>query len=173
MNENIEYLLLYSREKRLFCVSSADIWYIEADADYSYIYLIDKGDAIKVSKQLHVMEGIINKWFPSNCKYYYRVGRSLIINVKHLDYISTEDKKIYLSDRSSEVYLDGYKRGYKDGYDTGYSDGKSGKRPSVPSALHPATREIKVSEKALSEFRKKIEVRVNEKMENNTIEKVK
>lgn len=173
MNEHIEYLLLYSREKRLVCISSADIWYIEADADYSYIYLIDKGDAIKVSKQLHVMKELINKWFPSNCKYYYRVGRSLIINVKHLDYISTEDKKIFLSDRRSEVYLNGYKQGYKDGYDTGYSDGKSGKRPFVSSVLYPANREIKVSEKALSEFRKEIEGRVNEKTENNTFEKVK
>lgn len=167
-----EFLLISCNNRgELKHIASSEIWYIEAEENYSNIFLTN-GKKLVVCIQLGIFNNLIKKWFPYNHKYFCRVGRSLIINKKYLSSFNVSQREIVLADKRSDVYMEGFLDGYKTGYDAGYLDRDGCKRPLISSAVHPSVKVLKASEDALRELKKEIEKDVIEKIENNvSIEK--
>lgn len=168
MNEHEEYLLLAGAKGETRHISSNDICYIEAEGRHSTLYL-NTGKSINMNILLGDFSKLIDKWFPFNHKYFYRVGKSLIINKKYLSAFHVSDGEVYLSDNRTEFYLEGFKAGYK----AGYSDRDKNRNPYIPSYSNPAVVTLNVSEKALRDFKKEIEKNLTQKNEitqKNSIE---
>ena len=157
MNEYDEYLLLGGGGGETKHISSNDICYIEADGRYSNLYL-NNGEVIYLNIKLGEFNELIDKWFPFNHKFFYRIGKSLIINRKYLAAFYVSKGVILIADNRSE-YIEGYKAGYK----AGYTDKEKGRSPYMTSSPHPEVKILSASEKALKEFRDKIEEKISRK----------
>ena len=156
MNEYDEYLLIGGGGETKH-ISSNDICYIEADGRYSNLHL-NNDEVIYLNINLGEFNKLIEKWFPFNCKYFYRIGKSLMINRKYLASFYVSKGIIFIADNRSE-----YIEGYKAGYNAGYSDKEKGKSPYRPSSPHPEPKILTASEKALREFRDKIEEKTSKR----------
>ncbi|MBR1991977.1 MAG: LytTR family transcriptional regulator DNA-binding domain-containing protein [Bacteroidales bacterium] len=110
-------------------IDSADICYILASKNSSYIYLTN-GERIHVLMQI----GKIYKKIQSSLETYkdfYKIGRSLIVNRTNLSAMNVSEQQLIFSDKRSEAYLKGYTAGYSDGY----SDSRLGKPSRLPLDL--------------------------------------
>lgn len=158
MNDYDEYLLITGEKNgETKHISSNDICYIEAAGRDSIFYL-NNDEELYLGISLGDFEKLIVEWFPFNHKYFYRIGKSLMINRKYLDAFYVSKGKIILAETRSE-YLIGYKAGYK----AGYSDRDNNKTSFLPSSPHPAVKELSASEQALSDFKKKIEEKLSKR----------
>ena len=138
-------------------IFSSSICYMEAMGHYSMLYL-NNGEELYLNIDLKKFEKLINKWFRFSYRYFYRVGKSLIINRKYLDAFYVSKGKMILSENRSE-YLEGYKAGYQ----AGFSDRDKNKYLTMPSSPRPESIELDVSEKALKDFRNMIEEKISKK----------
>lgn len=158
MNEYDDYLLINGgKEGETKQITSSSICYIEADSHYSILYL-NNGDVLYLKIDLKEFEKLIKVWFYFNYRYFYRIGKSLIINRKYLDAFYVSKGKMILSDNRSE-----YLEGYRAGYDAGYDDRDKNKYLCKPSFPRPESIELDVSEKALKDFKKMIEEKISKR----------
>ena len=85
MNDYDEYLLITGEKNgETKHISSNDICYIEAAGRDSIFYL-NNDEALYLGIALGDFEKLIVEWFPFNHQYFYRIGKSLMINRKYLD----------------------------------------------------------------------------------------
>ncbi|MBO7623722.1 MAG: LytTR family transcriptional regulator DNA-binding domain-containing protein [Bacteroidales bacterium] len=150
-----EFLIL-SNTRELRHIDSADIWYIDAQENYSDIYLTN-GKSITVTMKLKDIEEALKKFLPLYHKDFYRVGRSLIINKIYLFSINLTEKQIELADKRTEGYLAGYSAGYATGYASGHTDACSGSASFGSFDIPSKVKKFTVSRDALKELKKIIE----------------
>jgi DNA-binding LytR/AlgR family response regulator len=81
----------------LVCLDAEDIICIEADGNYSTIYLRG-GEKRFVLFQLGQMERLIGERLTEEAKAFIRIGRSLIINRTYIYYINLNKQQIILRD---------------------------------------------------------------------------
>ena len=122
-----EYLNL-SNTREMYRIDVADICYIQAQGNYSIIYL-NNGEYIQVLIKLGIFKDTILKSLKCFEEDFYTIGRSFIVNKKNLTYINLSESKLEFSGKRTEDYL----RGYKDGYSAGHRDGLINVSTFMPS----------------------------------------
>lgn len=97
-----EYLVIQNSVEWMRAASE-DIIYIEADGNYSKI-MLSLGEEHTFTKQMGLIFDEIENQLDRTVEDFVQVGRSLIINRKHLNHISLTNQQIVLSDGYSTHY---------------------------------------------------------------------
>jgi DNA-binding LytR/AlgR family response regulator len=87
----MERKILFQCEGVVHFVCPRDILFLKADGSYTLVALKDR-DAIRLSKNLsHVYQML-----PIECNYFFRVGRSWVINMDHVRCIVNRDNRVWV-----------------------------------------------------------------------------
>ena len=92
--------LTISNVNELIRIAAESLVYVASDGNYSDIYTRD-GECRTVTLQLGVIEELIHQQFHSNEQKFVRIGKSLIVGVRHVHYINPSKQQIIMSDNST------------------------------------------------------------------------
>lgn len=97
-----EYLIIYTT-RELVHVASDDVVYILAEGNYTTFYL-PLGHSILVRGGIVDIKNIIQSQLNDTCNDFIQIGRSVVINRKHLTHINLSKNTVVLSDGISQYY---------------------------------------------------------------------
>lgn len=97
-----EYFVIVTRDEYRR-IASDDILYIQADANYSKIFLTNGSTKFQITGQLGHVAGWIDERLPNSSKNFVKVGRSLIINMEYIYHIYPNLHILRLLDKNLNV----------------------------------------------------------------------
>lgn len=95
--------LIISTDKDLLRVAASQIIYVQSDGNYSTIFMVG-GESKVVTMQLGQIVQLIESQLSDEWKIFARIGKSLIINLEDIYYISIPHQKLVLADKFQNVY---------------------------------------------------------------------
>ena len=99
----MKHQLIISNTAELVRLHAEDIVSIEAEGNYSTVYVVGEGRRL-VLFQLGQLERMIGEQLVEEAEAFIRIGRSLIINRNYIYYINLNRQQLLLRDPSGRQY---------------------------------------------------------------------